>query len=138
MASKGVKATARSITKPLAKVTKGVRSSESKLVETLRSLTRKPKIKYAKDQEAHIFRNSKKGGHFTKKTPQAEKAIKDTYRKGVKHGTDTNGNTWYTRTNKQTGEQNWAITRNGKIENAGVNKPENIRPNWDPKRGLVK
>jgi uncharacterized Zn-binding protein involved in type VI secretion len=81
----------------------------------------------------HIFRESKKGGHFTKDSLEARKKIIEVASNKKNYlGPDKHGNQWYGKT-QSNGSQVWAQVRDGQIRAGGINKPP--KP-YDPKTGL--
>lgn len=73
------------------------------------------------DAIRHIFRKSKKGGHFEKDTPRTRQLIRNVAndpKNFVKR--DKWGNDVYAKTFRN-GKQVWVHVREGKITNAGLN-----------------
>jgi uncharacterized Zn-binding protein involved in type VI secretion len=99
--------------------------------------------KIDEDRTKHMFRNSEKGGHFTKDTPEARKRILDLVSDKKNYlGYDKHGTHWYGK--KTPDGQLWAKVREGKVTEAGINKvnkgfsketglSSETRPNFKPK-----
>jgi hypothetical protein len=74
-------------------------------------------------QLKHIFRKSKKGGHFENDTLENRRLILDTVKNIENYvGKKPTGNEWYARI-LDDGRQIWAEVRDGTIRNAGYNDP---------------
>ena len=85
------------------------------------------------EQEAqlrHIFRN--KTGHIEDTSENRRKILEVTGNKRNYLGKDSRGNDWYAVT-LEDGRQMWVRTRNGIIDNAGINDAPRI---WDSETGL--
>lgn len=80
-------------------------------------------------QIKHIFRDRK--GHISD-TPSNRKLLEDVANNKENYmGTDKYGNEWYSQTQSD-GSQVWAITRDGTIQNGGINNPPKI---WNSDTG---
>lgn len=88
-------------------------------------------------QIKHIFRN--KEGHILD-TPNNRKLLEDVANRTENFmGTDKYGNEWYSQTQSD-GSQVWVTTRNGTIQNGGVNNPPkvwNTETGYNSKKGVT-
>lgn len=88
-------------------------------------------------QIKHIFRD--KTGHISD-TPSNRKLLEDVANKKENYmGTDKYGNDWYSQIQLD-GSQVWAITRDGTIQNGGVNNPPkswNTNTGYSRSKGLI-
>ena len=88
-------------------------------------------------QIKHIFRD--KTGHISD-TPSNRKLLEDVANKKENYmGTDKYGNDWYSHIQPD-GSQVWAITRDGTIQNGGVNNPPkswNTDTGYSRSKGLI-
>lgn len=88
-------------------------------------------------QIKHIFRE--KAGHISD-TPDNRKLLEDVANKKENYmGTDKYGNEWYSQMQSD-GSQIWVTTRNGTIQNGGINNPPktwNADTGYSGKKGVV-
>lgn len=92
----------------------------------------KEKIKLPEDESQlkHIFREAK--GHLVD-TPQNRKMLLELANDKSSHvGKDSRGLDWNVKLNSD-GTQIWVSSRNGKIQNGGVNNPPHV---WDADTGF--
>ncbi len=83
-------------------------------------------------QLKHIF--SDRPGHLPD-TPENQKLIESVTNDRANYiGYDARGCYWFSCLTED-GSQIWVRCRNGKIDNAGINSPDQIRP-WNPKTGF--
>ncbi|MDX1920966.1 MAG: Hint domain-containing protein [Candidatus Caenarcaniphilales bacterium] len=81
-------------------------------------------------QVGHIFQPK----HGIVDTPSTRADLQNLVNRRNYLGPDSNGNSWYSRMNSD-GSQTWVRTRNGTINNAGINPSNEVRT-YNPKTGL--
>lgn len=92
----------------------------------------KDKIKLPKDdaQLKHIFRNEE--GHIPDTAENRKKLLELANNRSAHVGKDCRGNDWHIMINED-GSQTWVVSRNGVIQNGGINNPPHP---WDEMTGL--